>query len=449
MTTKIIGLQIENLRKIKTAEMQFNENGLIQFKGENGQGKTTVLDALMILFQGDKAKNDDMVMHGEKKAKITIDLGAYTAEKIFDNEKSKLSIIEKATNQPVKNPQDFLKAMVNQISFNPFEFLNKTTLEKCRFLMKLLKIDFTEINKQLEFLEKERTVTGREVDRFGIVDPVNPAEKVSIKELYEEKKIVEDQNRQIRADYQNKFALESQKFSKYQAELGTFERTKKDLKDQAVKIESQTDRNIAEIKRLQAENNNLTLQLIDIAEKSDTLNSPAEPVVCEIPEPVYKSTSSIDSQIENAESINIKAHEYAKYLEKRAEKQKLKDQYDALTGQIEDLRADKLKILAETPTGVPGLVITEEAVLHDGSTSENWSDAQGIDIACKLCIAQNPELKAVFIDKGESFDKKRLAALQEWAEKNDLQAFITIVQEYKGEIEDGAFYLVEGEIITK
>lgn len=449
MATKIIGLQIENLRKIRTAEMQFSESGLIQFKGENGQGKTTVLDALMILFQGDKAKVDDMVTHGEKKAKITVDLGAYTAEKVFDNDKSKLSITEKATNQPVKNPQDFLKAMVNQISFNPFNFLNKTPLEKHKDLMKLLKIDFTEINKKLEITEKERTVVGREIDRFGVIDPVNPAEKVSIKELYEEKKIVEDENRQIRADYQNKFALESEKVSKYQSELGAFERTKKDLTDQVVKIQSQKDRNLLEIKRLQAENNQLTMQMIEIEDKRDALAAPVEPVVCEIPEPVYKSTAYIDSQIENAESINIKAHDYANYLEKRAEKQKLKDQYEDLTSEVEKLRAEKLKILAETPTGVPGLVITEEAVIHNGSTSENWSDAQGIDVACKLCIAQNPELKAVFIDKGESFDKKRLAALQDWAEKNDLQAFITVVDEVPENLEAGAFYVVEGEIITK
>jgi len=450
MSTKIIGLQIENLRKIRTAEMQFAENGLIQFKGENGQGKTTVLDALMILFQGDRARNDDMVTHGEKKAKITVDLGAYIVEKVFTNDGTpKLSIIEKATNQPVKNPQKFLTDMVNQISFNPFDFLNKSPLEKNRFLMKLLKIDFTEINKQLELTEKERTVVGREVDRFGVIDPVNPAEKVSLKELYDEKKVVEDENRQIRTDYQNKFAAESQKVSVYQNELGQYNRTKKDLTDQVTKIESQKDRNLAEIKRLQAENNQLTLQLIEVEEKRDALIVPVEPIICEIPEPVYKSTATIDSQIENAESINIKAHEYAEYLKKREQKQKLKDQYDALTGDIEDLRQQKLKILAETPTGINGLVITEEAVLHNGITSENWSDAQGIDVAAQLCIAQNPELRAVFIDKGESFDKKRLAALQEWAEKNDLQAFVTIVDETPESLEDGVFYIEEGTIITK
>jgi len=81
--------------------------------------------------------------------------------------------------------------------------------------------------------------------------------------------------------------------------------------------------------------------------------------------------------------------------------------------------------------------------------SENWSDAQGIDVAVQLCIAQNPELRAVLIDKGESFDKKRLAALQEWAEKNDLQAFVTIVDETPESLEDGVFYIEEGTIITK
>lgn len=447
---KIIGLQIENLRKIKAAEMQFTETGLIQFKGENGQGKTTVLDALMILFQGDSSMPKDMVKHGEKKAKITIDLGEYVVEKIFDAEKkSKLSITGKNDNQPVTNPQKFLTSMVNLISFNPFNFLNLSPLEKNRFLMKLLKIDFTEINKQLEKLENERTITGREVDRFGVVEPVNPAEKVSLKERYQEKKIVEEENLKIRKEYNRQVNANTEKFNEYQTELHSFNRTKKDLTNQVTSIQSQKERNIAEIKRLQAENNNLTMKIIEIEEKRDVLIEPQEPVICQIPEPVYHSTAGIDSQIENAETLNIKAHEYTKYLEKRAEKQKLKDQYEALTGDIEELRKQKLKTLAETPTGVPGLVITEEAVFHNDIYSENWSDAQGIDIAAKLCIAQNPELRAIFIDKGESFDKKRLAVLQDWAEKHDLQAFITVVEEIPENLEDGIFYISEGQIITK
>jgi len=119
------------------------------------------------------------------------------------------------------------------------------------------------------------------------------------------------------------------------------------------------------------------------------------------------------------------------------------------TGKIEDLRNEKIRILTETDTKVNGLSIKEDGVYHNGIFSENWSDAQGLLISSQLCVAMQPSLKAIFIDKGESFDKKKLEALSRWAVDNGIQAFITIVDEYKGTIEDGVFYIIEGEIITQ
>lgn len=49
----------------------------------------------------------------------------------------------------------------------------------------------------------------------------------------------------------------------------------------------------------------------------------------------------------------------------------------------------------------------------------------------------NPKLRAIAIDKGESYDKESLKSLGKWAKENDLQAFIAIVDEIPEELEEG------------
>ncbi len=46
MTTKINRLEIENVKRVKAAVIEPNQNGLTIIGGNNNQGKTSVLDAI-------------------------------------------------------------------------------------------------------------------------------------------------------------------------------------------------------------------------------------------------------------------------------------------------------------------------------------------------------------------------------------------------------------------
>jgi hypothetical protein len=90
--------------------------------------------------------------------------------------------------------------------------------------------------------------------------------------------------------------------------------------------------------------------------------------------------------------------------------------------------------------------IREDGLYFNGTHCENWSDSEGYEIALNVCLAMNPKLKAIFIDRGELFDKDAQNALERWAKKNDIQIGIAIVDDEVKKSTDGVFYIVEGEV---
>ncbi len=53
---KITNLELENIKRIKAVQLTPSENGLTVIGGNNGQGKTSVLDGIARALGGDKFK---------------------------------------------------------------------------------------------------------------------------------------------------------------------------------------------------------------------------------------------------------------------------------------------------------------------------------------------------------------------------------------------------------
>ena len=54
MSVKINSLEIENVKRVKAVSMEPSENGLTVIGGRNGQGKTSVLDAIAWALGGER-----------------------------------------------------------------------------------------------------------------------------------------------------------------------------------------------------------------------------------------------------------------------------------------------------------------------------------------------------------------------------------------------------------
>lgn len=457
---KIIGLKVDGIRKLTAVEMEFTDKGLIQIKGKNKQGKTSLIDTIQWIIEGNKKLNADIIQHGKEKAKAELQVGDYVIKRVTTRKSQSLEVRNIRTNKVEKGEvQNFLNTFVNDLTFNPRPFLDQTPLQQLKFAMDLFKIDFTELDRQLTALEQDRLICGREVKKFGDLDEGAPEEfkRVDIDALLKARKRIEQSNLEIRAEYEearNKELAEIDKFNEEQrrraAKIKTIQDTRKANDEEIYK----TEEKIKELKRQleQAESwlSGLQETKAELQKEFEELPQPLplKPLAAEIPEPKYHSLESIDQQIAEANANNVKAEAYERWLEKKAEKREKENEYDALDGKIKRLREKKLETLRAVNTGVEGLEIREDGLYYNGVSSQNWSDSEAIRISSQLCIAQMPELRTIFIDRGESFDSESLKELELWAIENDIQAIITIVDSYlPTDIEEGVFYIEEGKVI--
>ena len=400
---KIISLQIENLRKIKFFESEFTKSGLIQIRGKNAQGKTTILDAFEMLLKGKKSIPSDVVSHGKDKAKIVGHVGEYIIERVI-GDKNKLKITNKDGLSLANKPQAFLDTLINELTFDPKPFLQKTPDQKLHFLMDLLELDFEKVDSEIKELEQERLFVGRQLKQFGKIEVVEKVEYVDVVDLVSEKDRLEKINREV-------VQLQTNKES--------FEQDLKKMKD----------------------------ELIDLRERIAHRENQLKTVSAQLSDKKIIDISDIQEKINTSKAINLQADLYIENTKKIKKKKGVELSYQSFTNDIEKLRSSKKQKLKETKMPVDGLEIREDGVYYNNIHCDNWSDAEALKISFELCISMKPKLNAVFIDKGESYDNEGLLNLRSWAIENDLQVFITIVDSGEiGEVKN-AIYIEDGSMI--
>jgi len=441
---KIIGLKVDGFRKLKAVEVNFAQDGITTIIGDNEQGKTTVLDTIEYLIKGKTMLNEDIIQHGKKELTAELSLGKYSIKRKSDKKgKDYLRITTNEGEEVKKKKQSFLNEMINDLTFNPFPFLLKSGDEKLKFMFDFLKIDTKTFDKKLKDLENDRLICGREGKKIGKIEQVEKAEYKDIKEILKEKERLEIKNKEAerKAIEQKEVLLQKAlDFNKKQDDI----ELKRNINKENIK------RGKEQLLKLEEEIKNINIKIKSLEKEKENLPKKEDKKSTEIEMPKYftKDLSVFSEEINRTIENNKLADKYEEYKKNKIEIKEKRDEYNAFSKDIEKIREEKKQLLNNTETGVKDLKISEDGLYYKGIYSENWSDSQEIAISCNLCIAMNPKLKAVFIDRGESFGSKRLKALETWAKENKIQAIITkVVEEKPEDIPENTYYISNGEII--
>jgi recombinational DNA repair ATPase RecF len=112
---KINCLQIENVKRVSAVQMECGENALTIIGGKNGQGKTSVLDAIMWALGGDRFRPTNPIHEGAEEASVSVQLsngitvergGKNGAMKVIGaNGKGGQALLGQAQEQAVRNLQ--------------------------------------------------------------------------------------------------------------------------------------------------------------------------------------------------------------------------------------------------------------------------------------------------------------------------------------------------------
>lgn len=382
MSVKINELQIENVKRIKAVKLEPTANGLTIVGGKNNQGKTSVLDSIAWALGGDRFKPSQASREGsvvQPYLKITLSNGI-VVERTGKN--SSLKVIDSKGN---KGGQQLLNEFIESFALNLPKFLQATANEKANILLQIIGVGdkLTELEQAETEKYNQRHTIGqiaqqkkKYADEMVHYDGV-PSEPVSASELIQQQQEILFTNAQ------------NQKKREHLKEL----REKKTTLENA----------LAQV--------NADLEVAELSAK----------------DLVDRSTAELEENIEQIDKLNIKIRSN---LDKERAEETAHDfqrQYDTLTNELEEIRADKKKLLDNADLPLPELSVVNGEITYKGMKWDNMSGSEQLRVATAIIRKLNPECGFVLVDKLEQMDNDTLQEFAQWLEGEELQVIATRV----------------------
>lgn len=384
---KVIELRAERFKRLSAVDVTPNGENIVEVCGRNGQGKTSVLDAIWLALSGSAgAKNSGTVKpvkDGERDAVVTLDLGDIKVTRKWNSDgKSSLSV-ESSTGKKFTSPQSLLDSLIGNFSFDPLAFARMAPKEQRKALLDLVKLDVDPdaIDAKIKSLYDERTIVNRqqksytaELSGMQVPSENTPTVELSINE--EMKKL--EAARSLRADI-------VRKREKLTA-----------LREKARAMQEELSVVIAQGKALSAE-----------------LSTAQEPDV----DAIEKSVMNIDAQ-------NKYIREKQRYadLVVRAETEDNKSK--ELTKQMESLEKSKTDAFRSAKMPIDGLSFDSEGLIYKNVPFSQCSSAEQMKICIAIASALNPKIRVVRVKDASLLDEESMNAVMKMAADLDMQIWL-------------------------
>ena len=178
---------------------------------------------------------------------------------------------------------------------------------------------------------------------------------------------------------------------------------------------------------------------------------PGNWIICDGERIGTTGTYEVNQAIIEAEKQNMLHEQWKKNEEKISEKSKLQSLRNGLDAKISEIRRKKIEKLTSMNLGVPGLVAQEDGLYLDGVFAGNLSGAQRYEVALGLYIAEQPKLKAVFLDGGEAIGPEIMEKIELFAKSHGIRLLVTIRRD-RGPVPnqpgDNVFYIEDGRVTS-
>lgn len=393
---KINKLEIENVKRIKAVKIEPTASGLTIVGGNNNQGKTSVLDSIAWALGGEKYRPSQAQREGST---IPPTLHIVMSNGLIVERKGKNSALKVTDPNGGKGGQQLLNEFVEQLALDLPKFMESSGKEKAQTLLKIIGV-----GDQLEILDRKekelysnRLAIGQIADRKKKFADEQPYYPDAPKELISPSELIKQQQEILARNGRN----------------AEYRKNATDLEEKYVKLDSE----INELKR------NLSEKLETQAELAEALTA-ARKTVEELQD---ESTAELEASIANIEEINRKVR--ANMDKDKAEDDALdyKNQYNALTAEIDKTRREKTDLLQSAELPLPELSVRDGELVYKGQQWDNMSGSDRLKVSTAIVRKLNPKCGFVLLDKLEQMDRDTLNEFGQWLEQEGLQAIATRV----------------------
>lgn len=397
MVYTITRARAENIMRLFVVEMADDGSPVWSIGGDNENGKTSFITAIIMALGGAKRFPEKPLRLGETKGQVDLELTAKTGEVLIvclklkgpgdgSYEVAKLEVSEKRNGRvsTMKGPQAMLDALCGALMFDPLEFTRKKPKEQVEILKSLVGIDTEELDVQEKALFDQRTAVNRDLKHAeaqwaaATSYPDAPKEPVSMSDLVAELSGIQEWNaaggrfRMAADDASRKVRDLTEKSANQSAEIAKRERQLADVKaDRA-----ETDKKLESAR--------------------DWECTAKENAACH----VDKSTEAVRQKMQQVEATNAQVRANAEEARLRKERDAALAESQRLTDEINAVREKRTQLMADAKWPVPGMAFDDNGVTLNGLPFKQASSAVQLRTSVQMGFAANPDLKTAIIRDG-------------------------------------------------
>ena len=409
MSVKINSLEIENVKRVKAVGLKPSVNGLTIIGGNNGEGKTSVLDAIAWALGGNKHRPSQAQ---REESTIPPTLKVTLSNGLVVERKGKNSDLKVTDPSGAKVGQNLLDSFVNELAINLPKFMNSSNKEKAETLLQIIGVgqELAQLELQYNELYQERLMIGRiaeqkekYADEQQAYNDV-PDAPVDASELIAQQSLILAQNGENQRKRQRAEQI------KQQSELEI---------NQITQLEHQLEQ--LKAKHMQTQNDLLIAN-------SDALDLQDQ------------STEELENNLRNIEETNRKIRANLDKEKAYEDAKEYQNQYRELNGKINDVRNQKIELLDNANLPLPGLSVDNGELIYNGQKWDNMSGSEQLRVSTSIVRKLKPDCGFILLDKLEQMDMATLNEFGGWLEREGLQAIATRVsvgEECALYIEDG------------
>ena len=423
---RIIRLQSEGFKRLLAVDIT-PEGDLVEVRGQNGNGKSSVLDSILAALGGKAVAPEKPVREGEEAAVIRLELGE---GKVGELVVTRYFTAHGTTSLKVTTPdgasygsaQTTLDNLVGHISFDPLKFRDLKPEEQAEELRRLVDIVDPETGEEIDLAALE---AANKVD-FDARRDVNRAGNelaARIKALGGSAFIPEDApDRDAIVAAMSNAGETNSKIADEARRREIFIRER----DEAATAAYELGQEIEEVRK--------RLGILEArAEKASRDAHNMSEDISAWPELDPRvDTVALAEQLAEADRIEANRRHNATRAALMTEFDELGARSKALTAAMKERDATRAKAIAAVKMPVEGLELRADdegnlSVYFGGVPFSHASDAERMRVSVAVAMAANPELRVIRLKDASLLDKKAIEILREMATDNDFQVWAEFV----------------------